>query len=69
MLDTIVTTITNDKKLWLDTMMAEELKIAPVDTKDVLKSSVIVTITMAIGHIIPVAQFFFIRAKEDLLHQ
>jgi|SRR5579859_2403322 len=66
-LDAIVTTITADKKLWLETMMAEELHIPPINTRDVLKSSVIVTIATAIGHIIPLFPFFFITHTPGLI--
>jgi len=66
-LEKIVDTITADKKLWADTMMAEELKISPVDTHAVLKSSVIVTIATAIGHLIPLFPFFFFAGGQGLL--
>ncbi len=66
-LNEIVSTITKDKKLWLDTMMAEELHIEPVDTMDVLKSSVIVTIATAIGHTIPLLPFFFVSHQVGLI--
>ncbi len=66
-LEQIVNTITKDNKLWLDTMMAEELKITPVDTSAVLKSSVIVTIATAIGHLIPLSPFFFVSQGTGLL--
>jgi predicted membrane protein (TIGR00267 family) len=59
-LEEIVETIASDKKIWVDILMAEELKLSPVDTKDVLKSAVIVTIATAIGHLIPLVPFFFI---------
>lgn len=66
-LEEIVTTITSDKKLWLDTMMSEELHIEPVNTKNVLKSSVIVTIATAVGHLIPLLPFFFISQHNGLI--
>ena len=66
-LDEIVSTITADKKLWVDTMMAEELKIEPVDTKQVLKSSAIVTVATGIGHTIPLLPFFFLAHESGLI--
>ncbi len=58
-LEEIVQTISKDKKIWVDIMMDEELHIAPVDTKAVLKSSIIVTVATSIGHLIPLFPFFF----------
>ncbi|HSX40157.1 MAG TPA: VIT1/CCC1 transporter family protein [Candidatus Saccharimonadales bacterium] len=58
-LDEIVETTCKDKKVWVDFMMAEELHIAPVKTKEVLKSAVIVTIATMIGHFVPLLPFFF----------
>lgn len=58
-LEEVVTAITANKKIWADTMMAEELHIEPVNTGKVLKSSVIVTIATLIGHLIPLFPFFF----------
>lgn len=66
-LDEIVKTVTSDKKVWLDTMMADELHIEPVDTKDVLKSSVVVTVATAIGHLIPAFPFFFMDSGNGLI--
>lgn len=59
-LEEIVETIAKDKKIWVDIMMAEELHLSPINTRDVLKSSVIVTIATTIGHLIPLAPFFFV---------
>lgn len=66
-LEKIVRTVTGDKKLWIQTMMAEELNIQPVNTRDVLRSSIIVTITTTIGHLIPLVPFFFATHQTGLI--
>ncbi len=67
LLEEVVNVIVSDKKVWLDTMMTEELHIQPVNTKAVLKSSVIVTVATAIGHLIPLIPFLFVVHQEGLL--
>lgn len=66
-LEEIVETISSNKKMWVDTMMAEELHLQPIDTKAVLKSAVIVTIATAIGHMIPLLPFFFVAHGTGIL--
>lgn len=66
-LEELVDTISKDKKIWLDVMMAEELQIVPVNTKDVLRSSIIVTIATTIGHLIPLMPFFFLDPHTGLV--
>lgn len=66
-LEEIVATITENKTMWVQTMMAEELELQPINTKNVLKSSVIVTIATIIGHLIPLLPFFFVTRIEGVV--
>lgn len=58
-LEEIVTTIVTDKKIWVDTMMREELGIEKVETRNIFRSAAIVGVTTAIGSIVPLLPFFF----------
>ena len=60
LLDQIVERITSDPEIWLKTMMTEELHLDPVDTRDVLRTSVIVTIAAIIGGLIPLVPFILV---------
>jgi vacuolar iron transporter family protein len=58
LLEQIVERITSNEDTWLNIMMAEELHLEPVDTGDVLRTSLIVTIAAVIGGLIPLLPFF-----------
>lgn len=66
-LESIVKKITSDKKLWLDTMMSEELKLFPDDYNHPLKSSLVVGISAVVGSLIPVLPFFFLPVKAGMI--
>lgn len=57
-LDEIVDTITADEQRWVDVMLAEELKISPVEKGGLLKTAIIVGFAAVIGSLIPVVPFF-----------
>ena len=51
LLDAIVDRITADETTWLKVMMSEELQLEPVDTTDVLRTSVTVTVATSGAHL------------------
>ena len=57
-LDEIVNTITSDEERWVDVMMAEEIKIVPIEEKGLLKAALIVGFAAVLGSLIPVVPFF-----------
>jgi len=67
-LEGIVKKITSNKKLWLDTMMAEELKLFPTDYEKPVKSAFVVGISAVIGSSVPVIPFFFLPVKTGMAY-
>ena len=67
-LEMIVKKITSNKKLWLDTMMAEELRLFPEDYEKPVKSAFIVGVSAIIGSLIPVMPFFFLPVKLGMAY-
>jgi VIT1/CCC1 family predicted Fe2+/Mn2+ transporter len=57
-LDDIVHTITSDVNRWVEVMMAEELKISPVQQGGLLRSAAIVGIAAIVGSLLPLIPFF-----------
>jgi predicted membrane protein (TIGR00267 family) len=57
-LDEIVDTITSDEERWVGVMLAEELKVSPVEKSGLMKTALIVGFAAVIGSLIPVAPFF-----------
>ena len=67
-LEDIVKKITSNKKLWLETMMAEELKLFPEDYEKPLKSAAIVGLFAVIGSLVPVIPFFIFDVKFGMAY-
>jgi VIT1/CCC1 family predicted Fe2+/Mn2+ transporter len=57
LLDDVVKVITSNKKVWVDTMMAEELNLSPKFGGSPLKSAGVVFISTLIGSLIPLMPF------------
>ncbi len=66
-LKSIVAKICSDKKLWLETMMTEELNLS--ESKDIqpMREGAIVGISAMVGSIIPLLPFFFLSPQAAIL--
>lgn len=60
LLDDVVSTITSNRDVWVNTMMDEELRLKPVPLQSLLKSAFVVTVATLIGHLIPLGPFFVV---------
>lgn len=67
LLNDIVKKITNNKKIWLETMMTEELGLLPQEYNNPKKSALIVGLSAFIGSLIPLIPFFFLSVKSSIL--
>lgn len=61
-LEEVVRQITANEETWLQVMMADELKLQPVDEQRVLRSALIVGLAAVVGSLIPLIPFFFLAA-------
>ena len=67
-LESLVKKITSNKKLWLETMMSEELKLYPEDYDKPIKSTFVVGLSAVIGSLVPVLPFFFMPVKLGMVY-
>jgi len=67
LLDQVVDTITANRESWLETMMDEELHLQPVQTPDIFRSAVVITIATLIGHLIPLLPFAWLSRTTALI--
>lgn len=59
LLEEAVKVVISNEKVWLDTMMQEELNLAPMDGKRPLRSALLIGFTSFLGAIIPLIPFAF----------
>ena len=57
LLDEIVATITANKEVWLAVMMAEELRLTPIDARQALRAAVVVGVAALVGSLLPLLPF------------
>ena len=66
-LDVIVNKIISDKKVWLNTMLTEELNLNLDIAGHPLKSALIMFVSFLVGGILPIIPFFFSTGLTPLL--
>jgi predicted membrane protein (TIGR00267 family) len=67
LLENTVATISSNKENWINFIMEEELHLEPVETKEVLRASIIVTIAAIIGSLIPLTPFLILERSGAVL--
>jgi predicted membrane protein (TIGR00267 family) len=66
LLDDVVDQLTKEKKDWRNTMVLEELHLEPIETKDVLRSSIIVGVSTIVGSLIPLLPYFILHSDKSV---
>jgi predicted membrane protein (TIGR00267 family) len=67
LLESVVDTITANRETWLTTMMDEELHLQPVQSRDILRTAVVIGIATLIGHLIPLVPFLVLPRTPALV--
>jgi VIT1/CCC1 family predicted Fe2+/Mn2+ transporter len=66
-LEMVVDTITANPEVWVNVMMDEELHLSPVETRAVVRTSIVVTIACLIGHLIPLVPFMLLARTPAVI--
>ena len=56
-----------DEQAWVDVMMHNELKLAPVESGSAFRSAIIVGVAAVIGSLIPLLPFFFLPISTSIV--
>jgi len=67
LLEKIVNKITSNKRVWVNTMMADELNLHPEEYQTPLESGVRVGIASFVGSLIPIIPFFFMTVRPAMV--
>jgi len=66
LLDDVVKIIVSDRKVWLETMMREELNLEAVDRTKIIGASLLVGLSAIFGSLIPLLPFFFFEVGTSI---
>lgn len=66
LLEDVVKVITSDKKVWLETMISDELKLSPVAKNEPYHALAIVGISTLVGSFIPLMPFVFLSIRDAI---
>lgn len=66
-LSEIVKKITSSRKLWLQTMMTEELNLSARQLGGPVQSAVVVGVSAVVGSTIPLLPFFFVSVENGIM--
>ena len=64
LLEKIIKTVSKNKDIWVENMMDDELKLQPIDTSQLIHSSILVGVAALIGSFIPILPFILILDKN-----
>jgi VIT1/CCC1 family predicted Fe2+/Mn2+ transporter len=67
LLDQIVNTLTSRRDRWVNTVTDDVLHLQPVETRDAVRSSVVITIATLIGHLIPLVPFLWLARTPAVI--
>ncbi len=67
LLQNVVRRITSSKKVWLDTLMAEELKLFPEEYDNPVHAALVVGCSSLLGSLIPLLPFFFLAITPAIV--
>jgi len=67
LLDRAVEQVMKDERAWVDVMMHNELKLAPVDSRRALRSAFVVGVAAVVGSLIPLLPFLLLPIKTAIL--
>ncbi len=62
-LERVVEVISSDKKVWLETMMSDELKLSSYEATDPKQSAVVVGLSALVGSVLPLLPFFLFSVE------